>query len=163
MHFQRSRSQINVDNINIFSTPRKLIRSLQDPNDETPDFSEKQTRMFRSPSSSKFEWSPTSKYNQNGHSPNTNYELKKDEKLSDDSGQFQGRSESVSSTEDVPVNADLQVPPGSKLEPKSLGIQKNNRKSAFGAVSGLFVLLFALLVCLLRIDDQGDGYNLVPT
>ncbi|GFZ03711.1 ARM repeat superfamily protein [Actinidia rufa] len=160
---QRSRSQINVDNINIFSTPRKLIRSLQDPNDETPDFSEKQTRMFRSPSSSKFEWSPASKYNQNGHSPNTNYELKKDEKLSDDSGQFQGRSESVSSTEDIPVNADLQVPPGSKLEPKSLGIRKNNRKSAFGAVSGLFVLLFALLVCLLRIDDQGDGYNLVPT
>ncbi|XP_057485647.1 LOW QUALITY PROTEIN: protein SINE1-like [Actinidia eriantha] len=160
---QRSRSQINVDNIKIFSTPRKLIRSLQDPNDDTPDFSEKQTRMIRSPSSSKFEWSPASKYNQNGHSPNTSYELKKDEKLSDDSGQFQGGSESVSSTEDIPINSDLQVPPGSKLEPKSLSIRKHNRKSAFGAVSGLFVLLFALLVCLLRIDDQGDGYNLVPT
>ncbi|XP_057507334.1 protein SINE1-like [Actinidia eriantha] len=160
---QRSRSQINVDNIKIFSTPRKLIRSLQDPNDETPDFSEKQTRMFRSPSSSKFEWSPASKYDQNGHSPNTNYELKKDEKLSDDREQFQGGSESVSSTEDIPINADLQMPPGSKIEPKSLGIQKNNRKSAFGVVSGLVVLLFALLICLLRIDDQGDGYNLVPT
>ncbi|GFY99870.1 ARM repeat superfamily protein [Actinidia rufa] len=150
--------------------PRSTTPSPQDPNDETPDFSEKQTRMFRSPSSSKFEWSPASKYDQNGHhhdqnghSPNTNYELKKDEKLSDDSGRFQGGSESVSSTEDILINTDLQVPPGSKIEPKSLGIQKNNRKSAFGAVSGLFVLLFALLICLLRIDDQGDGYNLVPT
>ncbi|KAE8684152.1 putative H/ACA ribonucleoprotein complex subunit 1-like protein 1-like [Hibiscus syriacus] len=44
---QRSRSQINVDNL--FTTPRRLICSLQDPNELNSGYSEKQYRRFRSP------------------------------------------------------------------------------------------------------------------
>ncbi|XAR68662.1 hypothetical protein NMG60_11003865 [Bertholletia excelsa] len=78
---QQSRSWINVDSVKIFATPRKLIRSLQDPNDDIADFSGKQTRSFRSPCSSKLEWSPTSKYEQNDCTPNMNFVVEKDEKL----------------------------------------------------------------------------------
>lgn len=164
---QRSRSQTNVDNIKIFTTPRKLIRSLQDPNDERADFSGNQNRRFRSPSSHNFEWSPTSKYHQNGLSPNMNYEVKKDETLPAGSEQLQVGSESVSSTEDIPT-ADFQVnekvSPGSKVESQSfIEIQKTNCKSPTKVVCSLFVLLFALFICSICLNDQDDGNGLVPT
>ncbi|KAI7991340.1 Protein SINE1 [Camellia lanceoleosa] len=164
---QRARYQINVDNVKIFETPRKLIHSLQDPNNERANFSGKHSRMFRSPSSSKFEWSPTSKYDQNGLSPNINYVVEKDGELHVGNEQFQGGSESVSSTEDIPINADLQVAekvvPGSEVESLNFDNQKNNCKSAISMVCGVFVMLFAVFISLLWIDGQDESYNLVPT
>ncbi|CAL5432031.1 unnamed protein product [Camellia sinensis] len=161
---QRSRYQINVDNVKIFETPRKLIHSLQDPNNERANFSGKHSRMFRSPSSSKFEWSPTSKYDQNGLSPNINYVVEKDGELHVGNEQFQGGSESVSSTEDIPINADLQVAekvvPGSEVESLNFDNQKNNCKSAISMVCGVFVMLFAVFISLLWIDGQDESCNL---
>ncbi|CAI9778847.1 unnamed protein product [Fraxinus pennsylvanica] len=63
--FQKTRSHINIEGVKIFSTPRKLTRSLQDPDGMISDFSERQTRRFGSPFSSKFEWTPTSRHEQN--------------------------------------------------------------------------------------------------
>ncbi|KAI8562005.1 hypothetical protein RHMOL_Rhmol03G0001300 [Rhododendron molle] len=164
---QRSRSQTNVENIKIFTTPRKLIRSLQDPNDERADFSGNQTRRFRSPSSHNFEWSPASKCYPNGLSLDMNYEVKRDEKLPAGSEQLQVGSESVSSTEDIPAAADLQVnekvSPGSKVQFQTFEIQKTNCKSPTKVVCSLFVVLFALFICSMLINDQDDGYGLVPT
>ncbi|KAK9290885.1 hypothetical protein L1049_009064 [Liquidambar formosana] len=163
---QRSRSQINVDNIQIFTTPRKLIRSLQDPNGVNSDFSEKQTRRFRSPSSTNFDWSPNTKYNRNGSSCDVDYEIEGNENLSSGGEQFQVGSESVSSTEDVPTDVDVQVShevfPGSKTEIQKLGIEKTRWKRAFQLLCGLFVL-FAVFASLLWIDNEDEGYNLVPT
>ncbi|CAK9145899.1 unnamed protein product [Ilex paraguariensis] len=163
---QRSRSHINVDNVKIFTTPRKLIRSLQEPDDM--GFFDNQSRRFRSPSSSKFEWSPASKYDQNGLSHEADHEIKGDENLSSGGEQFHGSLESVSSsTEDVPVDADLQVypkeVPGSKTESQGICVQKVHRKSTVNIVCGLLAMLFVVFGCLLWIDDQDEGYNLVPT
>ncbi|CAL1356505.1 unnamed protein product [Linum trigynum] len=60
---QISRSHLNVDNINMFTSPRKLIRSLQDVDSESYS---RESRRFRSHCSCQYENSPTSKLNQNG-------------------------------------------------------------------------------------------------
>ncbi|XP_052174242.1 protein SINE1 [Diospyros lotus] len=157
------KSRINVDNIKIYSTPRKLIRSLQDPNDEGTDSSGKETRI--SPSG-KSNWSPTFKNEQNGLSPDMKSEAKSDEKLLGGE-QFLGGSESVSSTEDVPPDADLQVSPKvggvNKIETRCFNIQKNNWKSTTSKVFGFFILLLAVSICFLWTGNQDEGYNLVPT
>ncbi|CAI0384012.1 unnamed protein product [Linum tenue] len=60
---QMSRSHLNVDNINMFTSPRKLIRSLQDVDSESYS---RQSRSFKSHCSCQYENRPTSKLNQNG-------------------------------------------------------------------------------------------------
>ncbi|XP_059647313.1 protein SINE1 [Cornus florida] len=162
---QRSRSQINIDNVKIFTTPRKLIHSLQEASDSGSNFSVKQTRRCRSPYSSDFEWSPMSKYNQNASSHDMNHEIKKDVNLSGGGTQLHGGSESVSSTEDLPSDADLQVSRDEIPEIKSeasFDVQRKHRKSTLSVLSGFLLVLFAVFICLLRIDDHGEGY-LVPT
>lgn len=160
--FQR-RSHINV---NIFTTPRKLFHSLQDPNDVDSDFSEKKSRRFRSPCSSKFDYSPTMKFNKNGFHHNVGYEFedKGDSYAGDE--QFQGTSESVSSTDDVPVHADVQVSPELVPANKTVGqrfcVEKGRRK--FSSI--LFVVIFFALIVftsLMWIDSQDEGQHLVPT
>ncbi|KAK3017422.1 hypothetical protein RJ639_007580 [Escallonia herrerae] len=161
---QRSRSHINVENVKIFTTPRKLIRSLQEPNDVDSDFSDKQSRRFRSPSSSKFGWSPSSKCDQDGLSPDVSNQTKRGN-LSIGGQRSNGNSESVSSTEDIPAEADLQV--SSVVVPKtilqSITIPKDYRKIALSMFFGLLVLVFAIFICLLVSDGQEEDHNLVPT
>ncbi|KAI3696887.1 hypothetical protein L6452_29484 [Arctium lappa] len=141
---QRSRSYLTIDNMNLFTTPRKLVKSLQVPND---DCSENQSRRFRS---------PYSDYDQN---------QTESESLTNEDEQFNGTSESVSSTEDIiPANgnenenANLQpsqeLVPETKVKPRIL--------SAVSIASGLFVVLIAV-VCFLWVRDLDEGYNLVPT
>lgn len=165
---QRSHSHINVDNISIFTTPRRLIRSLQDANDVNSDFSEKQSRRFRSPSSIKYEQSPTPR--RNGFSREVFYDVKGNGNLHNEGEQFQGLSESVSSTDDGPISDDIsndmqvtqQVVSGNKTE-----IQKCAKeicpKIAFKLVFGLFFILIAIFTSLFLIDGQENGHHLVPT
>lgn len=162
---QRSPSRVNVDNFKIFTTPRKLIRSLQNKDDVNSNFSEKQSKWLRSPSS-KFDWTPTTKYNQNGFQHEVNYEVEGTENLSGCGEQVQIGSESVSSTEDVPADVDVEVShemlTGSKIEIPKSSIKKSYRRIAFKLVCSLFMLL-ALLASLLWIGDRDEGYNIVPT
>lgn len=164
---QRSRTQINVDNIRICKTPRKLICSLQDPNNGNSDFSEKQARRFKSLSSSNIEWTPTSKYDQNGFSHVVNYNDKENGGLYATGEQFQGSRESVSSTDDVLTDTDLQASSEVVLEFKTRthkpGIQKAHQKTAMKFICGLFFVLLAVFTTLLWIKDQDEGYYLVPT
>ncbi|GKV20710.1 hypothetical protein SLEP1_g30795 [Rubroshorea leprosula] len=120
---QRSRCHINVDDIDIFTTPRKLIHSLhvddinifttlrklihslQDPNIVKSDFSEKQTRRFRSPSSGRFQSCPSPR--QNGFQHDLMHEVNGKESLCNNGEQYEGVSESVSST-DSPADGNLQ-------------------------------------------------------
>ncbi|XP_057982890.1 protein SINE1 [Malania oleifera] len=165
---QRSRSQINVDNIKIFTTPRKLIRSLQDPIDINSDFSEKQTSRFQDPSSSRYEWTPTAKCDQHGFSHGVNYEVKGNEKSPGSVGQFKDGSESVSSTDDVPHDADPQV--SCEIDPETVtGAQKlstertKRKKTTFNLICGLIFLLIAIFASLLLMDHQDGSFYLVPT
>lgn len=96
---QRSRAHINVDKINIFTTPRKLVHSLQNSSDIK--LSENQARRFRSPSSANIGRNPLL---QNG-----SYEQTTNEKSSSGGHQYGGGSESVSSTDDAPDNAVVAV------------------------------------------------------
>lgn len=113
---QRSRSLINVDNLKIFATPRKLIHSLQDQNEESSD--------------------------------------------SMGSEELHRSSESVSSTQDIPAEATKISSP--KLEIPRVDGLKGYLKSTRNTFGILFII-FATILCFILIDDQGEGYNLVPT
>lgn len=151
---------MNLDNVKIFTTPRKLICSLQDPNDRNSDFSVKQARRFsRSLSSSNIEWSPTAKYDQNGFSHDMNCNANGEE--------YQGGPESVSSTDDVLTDADLHVSqeavPEDKTETQRPVLQKARQKTTSKFVCGLLFVLLAVFTPLLWMNDQDEGYYLVPT
>lgn len=162
---QRSRSQINLDDVKIFTTPRKLIRSLQDANDVNSDFSEERTSRFRS-LSSKFDRTPTTKYKQNGFHHDVNNEVQGNGNLSNGGEQFEIGSESVSSTEDFPADAVVQVShevvPVSKIEIPKSSLKKSYRKTTLKLIS-LLIGLVALLGSLLWTWGQDEGYYLVPT
>lgn len=96
-----------------------------------------------------------------------NRQIERDNNLSNVGEQSQGSSESVCSTKDTPTKDVLQVSDkvisGSKIEIRSVFAQKRFRKSGFNVFCSLFVMVFAAFLCLLWIDDQEEGYNLVPT
>lgn len=131
---QKSRSYINVDNIKIFTTPRKLVKSLQAPNS---DFSEKQSQRYRIPSLSKFDLDPTSNQDESGLSSDH-----KDE-------EYRCTSESVSSTEELCQ----ELVPETKAKPRFFALR---------ILSGLIVL-FSVIVCFMLLGVPDDDYNLVPT
>ncbi|KAJ1417749.1 Armadillo-type fold [Sesbania bispinosa] len=153
---QRSRTQVTIDSIQIFETPRKLIHSLQDPNDLTLDFTEKQDRRFKSLSSCNMKWSPISKY------------VKCDCGVNESLCEFEDNSESVSSTDD-PLGGDANMQMPAKVVPKSRNLIQNDRmektlkKAKFKLVFGLSFVLLAMATPLLWINSQDEGHYLVPT
>lgn len=132
---------------------------------------EKQGRRFRSISLSDFEWSPASRYDQNDTSRDVNYDCRANGEKS------QGGSESVSSTDDIPVNVGEQeshkVTPDCRTETQaqaqaqtqSFCIEKTRRKIYLMPVCGLPFVLLALLILFTWMNDQNefDGHYLVPT
>ncbi|GAV72689.1 hypothetical protein CFOL_v3_35906 [Cephalotus follicularis] len=160
---QRSFSPVNDGNI--FTTPRKLIHSLQEPNDVNSDFSEKQTRRFRSPASRNFERSPSP--SQNGFSCEVAYEVEGNGNLYDGDEQFQGVSESVSSTDDTPADADVQmsreVVPASRTTTQKFCIEKTRKTTASKLVLCLLFTVLAVVTSFLWIGGQDEVYHLVPT
>lgn len=147
---QRSQSFINLDNVKIFTTPRKLLKSLQAPNEASSDFSEnkchrvnsQQSQSFISPLLGKFN-NCTLKYDQNG------FLCDLSDGFTNDDEQFYDTSESVSSTEDI-------------CQELITGTKVNLRFSGLGILCGLIVL-FAVSVCLLLVGGSDDGHGLVPT
>ncbi|CAL0321613.1 unnamed protein product [Lupinus luteus] len=140
-------------------TPRKLFHSFQDPDDSNSDCSEKQNRRIRSLSSGNIEWSPSSnsRYNRNGFEDHVNY----DDDDEDNEGlyadvPFEGRKESVSSTDNLPGDVHKQMPP--EVIPKN---RLRKTKSKF--VCGLSFVLVAMATPLLWINSQEEGHYLVPT
>lgn len=152
---QRSTSHIKADDVKIFTTPRKLIRSLQDEDDFDIDLSEKQPRRFRSPMTNKFAWTPVSMHGQNDspQAQRMNCENNRDKFASGE--QFHGSPESVSSTEDVSNFAEIV--------PMDKPQVKKHHNSTKRVVRGLFVVLFAVFLFLLVIGDQEEYYDVVPT
>ncbi|KAL2923218.1 Protein SINE1 [Bienertia sinuspersici] len=162
---QRTRSQINVDNVKIFTTPRKLVRSLQD-NEEDLDNFDNQSRRNRSPCSANFGWSPVAKYNQNGYLNN--------DKSKDGSGDMTdgvkdlgcySNSESVSSTEDVLAIANADASPNlfSRDESKSQQIVKQSGRKISTLLSFVFLLLSVGFASVLLSTEQNEVLKMVPT
>lgn len=152
---QRSNSHINVDDVKIFTTPRKLIRSLQDLGDyDDTGCSEKQSRRFRSPMRGTSGWTSTSMH---GLTEDINCGNNNDKFSSDG----HGRSESVSSTEGVFSNNNLQL--SAEIVPANKYRLKNHRSSTRRLVCGLLVSLFAVFLFLLAIGDQDNHHIIVPT
>lgn len=156
----RSRTQSTVDTIKIFKTPRKLIHSLQDSSDVTLGCSEKQNRRLKSLSSGNIEWSPASKYNdQNGFSNDVKCDSEVNESLCAEV-EFQGGSESVSSTDDLPV--DDNVPP--KVVPENRNVPATAlQRAKYKLVCGVSFVLLAVATPLLWFNCQDEGHYLVPT
>ena len=165
---QRSHTGVNVDSIQIFDTPKRLIRSLQDSTDESSDCSEKPIRRYRSLSSGNIDWSPSaySKYDQNGIANHVKYDSKENESSCGDV-QYQGGSESVSSTDDLPADADNQRPSEevreSRKDPQIVCAEKPLQKTKRRFVCGLSFVILAMATPLIWLNSQEEAHFLVPT
>lgn len=152
---------------NLFTTPRKLIQSLQDPNDFNSDYSEEQSRRFRSPCSEKFGRSPTT--NHNSFQRGMIYEVNGNGHIYNDGEEIQDASESVSSTEDNPVEVDVQeesqeAVPMNKTETQVLHNDKAHKKKASIMFFGIFFIIVAVLTSLLWTEVHDDeSFYVVPT
>ncbi|XP_062093006.1 protein SINE1-like [Humulus lupulus] len=148
---------INVDNSNIFRTPKKLVHSFQEPIKMNSVCSGKQARRSRNHSLDDFEWNSDSRCDHNCISPD-DYECRDNENLHVDVEQFLGSSESVSSTEDIPTDADLQV---------SLEVVAENKtahsKVALKLVCSLSFAALAIFTPLFWLSNQDEVGYLVPT
>ncbi|XP_077220806.1 ARM repeat superfamily protein [Tasmannia lanceolata] len=175
---QRPKSPLNIDNIGIFTTPRKLILSLQDP-DDVDSNSEKQTRKMRRSVFREEGWSPTREMNGNVFSHNMNNEVE-DNKNSKRPNNATSKnivrnaqldsslSESVSSTDDISAVANSRVTfegcDGEKNGVQNVGLKRRSLgKASLGLICGLSLILFAAIFSALLIDDGERSFNLVPT
>ncbi|PWA83275.1 Armadillo-like helical [Artemisia annua] len=130
---QKSRSYINLDNVKIFTTPSKLVKSLQAPNELYSD-SEKQCQRYRSPVSSKYENEVSGDLS---------------DRFAYEDEQYHHTTESVCSTEDIFE----ECIPEAKATHWFLTLR---------ILSGLAVL-FAIIVCFLLVGGTDEDCNLVPT
>ncbi|KAF4346458.1 hypothetical protein G4B88_019968 [Cannabis sativa] len=148
---------INVDNNNIFKTPKKLVHSFQDPIKVNSVCSENQARSSRNHSLDDFEWSSDCRCDHN-YISHDDYDYRDDEKLYADVDQVLEGSESVSSTEDFPTDADLQV---------SLKVVAENKtghpKLVLKLVCGLSFAAMAIFTPLIWLNHQDEVGYLVPT
>ncbi|PNY17684.1 arm repeat superfamily protein [Trifolium pratense] len=162
------RSRTHFDSIQIFDTPKRLIRSLQDPSDDSSVCSEKPIRRFRSLSSGHIDWSPSaySKYDQNGISNHVKYHTGENASSCGDV-QYQDGSESVSSTDDLLGDANTQRPskeiPESNKVPQIVRMEKPLQKTKRRFVCGLSFVILAMATPLIWINSQEEAHFLVPT
>ncbi|CAM8887003.1 unnamed protein product [Rhodiola kirilowii] len=162
----RSHSLINVDNVKIYSTPRKLMHSLQDPVDMNSEVFQKQFRKFLSPCSN-CAWSPLTAYDQNCQHY-SDEEANEQGYTSAESEEFQIGSESVSSTEDVlpsenkiPFSQDVSV--GNNAEFQKKTCTKARQLPVYRLVLCLLFTALTVLTSFILIEDQEEGKALVPT
>lgn len=156
---QRSNSHINPENANIFSIQTKLVRSLQE-HDANTKCSKNEMGRFRFSCPCKCECCYIIE-----HDPN---DLACDEKTNGNSAkgkQCHRNSESVSSTEDIPLGADsqvsLQLVPVSKNQPQDHAMKSSIKKAKI--LYAIFVGLFALILSTLWpvLPEQRD--HVIPT
>ncbi|XP_039044481.1 protein SINE1-like [Hibiscus syriacus] len=151
-------SRINVENL--FTTPRKLLHSLQDPNS---DYAEKLTHRLMSPHSEYSGRSPTTVRSHSYH--NMVYEIKGKGHMHTDGEKFHRVSESMSSTDDNLADiADVRrsreaVPP---TETQEFHSGKGCKKTAYKMAFALFLVLVAVLTALWT-EVQDESFNVVPT
>lgn len=148
---QRSRTPSRVEN-DIYRTPRSHVYTVQDAlslasTERPPRWSRNQL--------SDFERSPVSRCE---HRNCNGYEWRDTRSLQADDEKFHGRSESVSSMEDIPVvSGELQEP--EKVLPKRKAV---SMRFPAKLVCGLSLALLAV-VAPIWLSSQEQGCYLVPT
>ncbi|KAF6134238.1 hypothetical protein GIB67_010037 [Kingdonia uniflora] len=161
--FQRRHSQLNLDGINIFTTPRKLFHSLQDQSDVNSDYSENQGRRMRTPASS-----PIRNFDGVNISRNLNYEVNDNDQSSEVGDSGINGSESVSSTGDNVADVTdgmvmHEVIPNDKVGTQSSNLQPKFRKGTFNLVYSLLLILLAVIISAVFINYQEEESRFVPT
>ncbi|XP_057544272.1 protein SINE1-like [Amaranthus tricolor] len=154
---QRTRSQIDVDNIKIFSTPRKLVCSLQD-HDENSNY-DNQSRRRGSSYTSNRDWRPIANYDDNGCLNNHRSKNGFEDNLCGST------SESVLSTENVLAIANGNVSPKmlDRGQIQSIKTVKASGRKISTLVLFIFLLITLGLASVLLIGEQDENRNLVPT
>lgn len=178
--FQKTQSsQYNMDDIRIFTTPRKLIRALQDSDELNTKLSEKQTRKIASPTSDEVGWSPRRQLDENGLCQYPNHEVECERNLqrgsemhcenniSDATFEPNGH-EFVSLTGKGPMishhKASHEANHEEKNEIRSVSLKRRSfKKAAISLVFGVSLILPAVIFSAMWVDDQEKYFNLVPT
>lgn len=152
---QRSRA-LTIDDVKIFMTPRKLVRSLQNSaGDNSQSAAKQEVEVNVSPASSEVKWYPT-----------VGDERRHKKTSQEEAGSVIDDTESVSST-----NALRQGSAQEESEEFTVGteIEKEiTKKTQFGkaAVSfiwGILFIIMAIVLLAMRIDNDEGFYGIVPT
>ncbi|XP_072973247.1 protein SINE1-like [Typha angustifolia] len=171
---QRSRRQVGIDDIKIYTTPRKLIRSLQNQGEANLGDSESQlTGVVVGSSSCNVEWNET--VASKGDSQSHHLNCKAEENDIEDSVSISNQdaelvpdgNESVSSTCEVPENSVCQASYEVDSE-DYVSVTKSTKKIRYSKTVGSIVwsltLIFLVIVLLsIRIDNDTPVFDLVPT
>ncbi|CAN1331822.1 Protein SINE1 [Linum perenne] len=143
---QRSLTHLNVDNMSLFTSPRKLIRSLQDSNGLDSDLKEKHMTLFRSPCTCNYNNTPTSKLNQN---------------VSES-----GSSIAEVASNEVEVAADMKpnvAVAEKKSNMQSEGLQRQYWKSSARLLVAFVLAMLSGFASLILFDGSEQGQFLPPT
>lgn len=176
--FQRSRQQVSIDDIKIYATPRKLIRSLQNSSDaNNEDLENKCTGELTG--SSAVEWNSMveSIGDCQSHCANCKAEMKNNLENGGivsnqgsirDSELVQDSNESVSSTGEIPGNSAFGVPCEVYSEVMNVSTTKRAKgsryyKAVLSFVWSIPLVFLAMIVLSIRIDNEEPLFDLVPT
>lgn len=97
------------------------------------------------------------------------YEVKGNGHLYTTGEEFQGVSESVSSTDDSPAEVDVrggshEVVPANKTETREFHNEKARKKTTVSKMFfGLFLIIVAVLASFLWTEVEDEGFYVVPT
>ncbi|XP_068649742.1 protein SINE1-like [Aristolochia californica] len=155
--------QHEIDNIRLYTTPRKLIHSLQDLDEPSSASSEKQSRKFRSPNS-RVGWNLTRERNKR---PSHNLEANKTEgKMSSEeesSGSVLSTSNCTPGANNCEVPSEMGQKERSEIQTAVRSTRRSLKKTALTLVMGLSVILPAVVLSAMWPDNGEEAFNLVPT
>ncbi|KAL6008161.1 hypothetical protein ACLOJK_033667 [Asimina triloba] len=181
---QRPQLQLNMDSFKVFTTPRKLIHSLQDPDEANLDFLGKKAVKTRNLAACELVWEPTRETNDDSLNENSNSHAdskpEPHKMLSDDANWKNDAAgaelveadgfESVSSTGDVNPDSNCRRSFVGSGEEGVKGVNTKRSKyasftktAALSLICGLILIIPAATLSNMWFDDQGDYYHLVPT
>ncbi|KAJ6852212.1 uncharacterized protein M6B38_254565 [Iris pallida] len=144
---QRFNTQLKMDDIKIYATPRKLVRSLQDPDANSQGSEKRNLQMLTSPKAA----------------GDRVHETELASKVEE--GALSDYAESVSSTDGLPQGSSHKVSEECEGKEKAqLEIKRRARygRAAVGFVGALLFVLLAVALSAMR-DDNEAFFDVVPT
>ncbi|KAL9240203.1 hypothetical protein vseg_014449 [Gypsophila vaccaria] len=142
---QRTNSQVNVNNIEIFSTPRKLLRSLQDDDDEEEEEDSHYIENLAR------HWSPVAKYDEHECLNQDGLEVSTSD------------SESVSLSKEVAIADNLCHNKLHRRGSHPVQVANTSRWKFVNLFKFVFLVIFVAFATLLWSGNQDRGQILVPT
>ncbi|XP_038985473.1 LOW QUALITY PROTEIN: protein SINE1 [Phoenix dactylifera] len=176
---QRSRPQLTIDDVKIYTTPRKLMRSLQNSANVSSGGPDQQhNQILASPCSGKVELNPMVSLNGDSHTHNLKSEVA--EKRNNEKVMLLGKhtltlneelvpdgTESVSSTGDVTENSACKICREDYEDNFKVSVKtKKSLKygiAAMGFTWSLFLILVAVILSALRTENDELFFDVVPT